>query len=101
MAYKDFDGSLDSTTNTNVIQSEGKTIDLPDASYVRDATMTSDGMDLVLDGPQGQLVIKGYFADDSQPNLVAPDGSTLTPDLVNSFAHSPAQYAGSATVNDE
>lgn len=101
MAYKDFDGSLDSTANTKVIQSDGQTIDLPDASYVRDAAMTRDGMDLLLDSPHGQLVIKGYFADDSQPNLVAPDGSTLTPDLVNSFAHSPAQYAGSATVNDE
>jgi hypothetical protein len=103
MAYKDFDGlSLDSTTqNTKILQSDGHTVELPDASFVRDAAMTRDGMDLVLDGPNGQILVKDYFADESQPNLVAPDGSTLTPDLVNSFAHSPQQYAGSATVNDE
>ncbi len=104
MAYKDFDSlSLDGATqNSNtVLNGDADRVELPDASFVRDADFTRDGMDLVLDGPEGQLVIKDYFADETQPNLVAPDGSTLTPELVNSFTKSSPQYAANDTQSDE
>ncbi len=103
MAYKDFDGlSLDSNTESHkVINGEGHKVELPDASFVRDAALTRDGMNLVLDGPDGRIEINDYFADESQPNLVAPDGWTLTPALVNSFLTSPAEYAANGTISDE
>jgi hypothetical protein len=82
MAYKDFDSlSLDGATHKSqtILNGDTDRVELPDASFVRDADFTRDGMDLVMNGPEGELVIKDYFADESQPNLVAPDGSTLTP----------------------
>jgi VCBS repeat-containing protein len=107
MAYKDFDSlSLDGAQNSQgqksqILNGDADRVELPDASYVRDADFTRDGMDLVLDGPEGQLVIKDYFADETQPNLVAPDGSTLTPELVNSFTKGSPQYAANDTQSDE
>lgn len=104
MAYKDFDSlSFDGATQNSqtVLNGDTDRVELPDASYVRDADFTRDGMDLVMNGPEGELVIKDYFADESQPNLVAPDGSTLTPELVNSFTKSSAQYAANDTQSDE
>lgn len=104
MAYKDFDGlSLSGENNhQTIVQDEGqRSVDLPDASYVRDAQITRDGMDLILDGPNGDIVIKDYFGDENAPNLVAPDGSVLTPDLVHSFVTSPGVYADNPTMTDE
>jgi hypothetical protein len=104
MAYKDFDSlSLDGATHKSqtILNGDTDRVELPDASFVRDADFTRDGMDLVMNGPEGELVIKDYFADESQPNLVAPDGSTLTPELVNSFTKSSAQYAANDTQTDE
>lgn len=104
MAYKDFDNlSLDGAAQNSqtVLNGDADRVELPDASFVRDADFTRDGMDLVLNGPEGELIIKDYFADESQPNLVAPDGSTLTPELVNSFTKSSAQYAANDTQTDE
>ncbi|MGB4058012.1 MAG: FecR domain-containing protein [Alphaproteobacteria bacterium] len=103
MAYKDFSDL--STSNPShpqtVLNNDGHTVELPDSSYVRDAAMTRDGMDLILDGQKGEMVIHDYFAGENQPTLVAPDGTTLTPDLVNSFAKSPAHYAANTTMSDE
>ena len=81
MAYKDFDGlSLDGATqkSNTILNSDADRVELPDASYVRDADFTRDGMDLVLNGPEGELIIKDYFADETQPNLVGFEkGSVL------------------------
>ena len=55
MAYKDFgkdfDGLLQGTPNhsSTTLHIDGQTVELPDASFVRDAEMTRDGMDLVLE----------------------------------------------------
>ncbi|GJL85073.1 MAG: hypothetical protein DHS20C02_08480 [Micavibrio sp.] len=103
MAYKTQD---DFSTNTDAGQApltltiDGNTLDLPDASYVRDADIQRDGMDLVLDGPDGTIIIEGYFSAEPAPNLTAPGGETLTPELVESFAHSQAQYADAGSMND-
>lgn len=104
MAYKDFgDFATGETTQKaqNILNGDADTVQLPDASFVRDADFSRDGMDLVLNGPEGTLVIKGYFADEAQPSLVAPDGSALTPDLVNSFLKSSSEYAANDTHTDE
>lgn len=37
---------------------------------------------------------------DPAPNLVAPNGQTLTPQLVDSFVHSSMQYADAGSMND-
>ncbi|MGB4106486.1 MAG: FecR domain-containing protein [Alphaproteobacteria bacterium] len=104
MAYKDLGdfapGETTQKTQT-VLNGDADTVQLPDASFVRDADFTRDGMDLVLNGPEGTLVINDYFADEAQPNLVAPDGSALTPDLVNSFLKSSPEYAANDTQTDE
>ncbi len=103
MAYKnsdDLSGNSETGTQPVTMTAEGNTVDLPDASFVRDADIQRDGMDLVLEGPDGTIVIEGYFAADPAPDLVAPDGSTLTPELVNSFAHSDSQYADAGSMND-
>ncbi len=104
MAYTVFEdtsldfGSLNHSSET--LQITGNSVDLPDASFVRDADITRDGMDLVLQGPDGTVVIEGYFAAEPAPNLVAPDGSTLTPELVESFAKSGNEYASNETGVD-
>lgn len=109
MAYKDFD-SLSSLTAGGEphdpalvlsANADSGRVELPDASYVRDASMVRDGMDLVLNGPDGSVVVEDYFAVQPAPLLEAPDGSVLTPALVDSFARSPAEYAQNMTMVDE
>lgn len=105
MAYKDFEDLTQDTITTDspvtIIGAEGEIIDLPDVSFVKDADIQRDGMDLVLEGPQGTIIIEGYFAAEPAPQLSAPSGERLTPDLVESFVHSPQQYASNSSMNDE
>lgn len=105
MAYKFFDGlSADSGAQADApatLQIDGQmTVELPDASFVRDAELTRDGMDLLLEGPNGNIVIENYFAADPAPDLMAPTGETLTPELVQSFAKAEPQYAQQLAMND-
>lgn len=108
MAYKVFDNLSEGTvTNTDssvqkiILDSDGQTrVDLPDTSYVTDATMTRDGVDLVLETPEGTVVVEGYFAAEPTPHLVSPDGTTLTPNLVESFIRSDSEYANLGSVTD-
>lgn len=105
MAYKDFSGglSLDSGTHqepSHTLHIDGQNVALPDESFVRDADLSRDGVDLILDGPHGHVVVEGYFAAEPTPNLVAPNGATLTPDLVNSFTHNSMQFAGNESASD-
>ena len=102
MAYRSLNGMNDGESQSALkLDVNGTKIDLPDNSYIRDADMTREGMDLVLEGPSGTLVIEGYFTAEPAPNLVAPDGTMLTPDLVHSFAQSNGQYASTGSMNDE
>jgi hypothetical protein len=91
--------------HTTVLQVSGERVELPDATFVRDADLSRDGMNLVLEAPDGSVVvIEGYFAAVPAPMLFAPDGSALTPALVHSFVAEPLQYAdatGGATATDE
>lgn len=110
MAYKIFDDYSKDYTNSDS-DSNGTPItlhinteqraDLPDSSYVRDADMSRDGADLVLETNHGTVIIEGYFTSDPMPHLVAPDGMTLTPNLVQSFIQGGNQYADAGTaIND-
>ena len=103
MAYKNFDGLGQATgeqSNITKLQATGDMLELPHESFVRDADITRDGVDLVLDGPQGQVIVEDYFAAMDAPTLTAPGGATLTPELVESFARSGPEYAQSMSMND-
>ena len=102
MAYKVFDSgdAPVATHSQTTLQIDGPSVDLPDAAYITDANMMRDGIDLVLEGPDGTIIVEGYFAAEPAPALVAPDGSTLTPGLVDSFLGSEPQYAMTETVSD-
>ena len=88
----------------NVISINGQAqIALPDAEFVKNSDILRDGQDLILETAGGEsIVIEGYFNADPAPILNAPDGSALTPQLVNSFVHNagPMQYAQMGTMSD-
>ncbi len=80
----------------------GDRLALPSSDFIADAKMTRDGDDLVLQNSHGEtVVIGGYFSADPAPLLTSPDGSVLTPKLVDSFLSSGNEYAARATANDE
>lgn len=101
MAYKVFDdytGNFKQTDNGDTRLSattdSGK-VDLPDAEFVRDADISREGTDLILQTDNGTIIIEGYFIAEPAPDLVAPDGTMLTPDLVTSFTRGGNEYASS------
>ncbi len=103
MAYRDSSDPSQNIGNANspqILQIDGQVLDIPDASYLQDADMVREGADLILEGPNGTIVIEGYFNADPTPNLTAPDGITLTPQLVESFAQSNSQYAELNSMSD-
>lgn len=106
MAYrviKDLTGSHEIETQPPLVLQAGEPqIGLPDATFVRDADFSRDGQNLVLSGPHGTVVVEDYFAQTAPPLLSAPDGSSLTPELVQSFLKTDARYAetGPATASD-
>lgn len=100
----DFSGQTDSTDNSStIINANGEnTVQVPDNGFIADSQMTRDGQDLVLEIPSGEtLTIQGYFDATPAPTIESPNGATLTGDLVNSFLHSPQQYASNSSMNDE
>jgi len=105
MAYKDVnhlgraDGEIQ-TDNAQILQANAPSLDLPHDSYVRDAEMSRDGSDLILNSPDGTIVVESYFSGAQSPALVAPSGATLSPELVNSFITSGNQYVQNASMND-
>ncbi len=110
MVYKVYDDFSDNITNntdlghsnTITLSAEnGSKIELPDSSYVTDSDISRDGVDLVLETSEGTVVVEGYFASEPTPHLTSPEGMTLTPSLVNSFASGDNQYASSGqSAND-
>ena len=96
-------GNATSTESYNItVKYDGQdSIDLPNTSFVQDADMTRHGTDLVLHTDEGTVVIEGYYTATPAPNLVAPDGQTLTPELVESFSHGGNEYADAGSnMND-
>lgn len=93
----------ENTSETTKFEASGaEQITLPAAEFITEAQMERQGDDLTLTAPDGQtVVIEGYFAADPAPLLQGPDGSVLTPALVNSFARSPSEYAAGDTASDE
>jgi hypothetical protein len=80
--------SLDSSHPTYVL--------VPDAKFLFTAEFHRAGPDLLLIGQDGERhLIPGYFAAAERPALTAPNGASLSPDLIHLLAGSvaPGQYA--------
>lgn len=95
--------SQDATQNVTTLHTNGQDrMELPSGDFLANAQMTREGGNLHLQSPDGQvIVIEGYFDADPAPLLVSPDGAALTPELVQSFAKSPAEFAANGTATDE
>lgn len=100
MSYKIFDGYADDGVDNTGSQgervsllAEAGRVDLPDSSYISDSYMSRDGFDLLLETHEGVVTVDGYFRADLMPDLVAPNGQVLTPDLVRSFTRGGHEYA--------
>lgn len=77
-------------------------VSVPDSAFVTGSQILRDGQDLKLENPDGQTVtIENYFSVDPAPIITCPDGQSLTPDLVQSFAQHQQTYAQAGTMNDE
>lgn len=110
MAYKVFEDytnnystSEQSSDNTQRISlsDNQQNVQLPDSSYIKDADLSRDGMDLVLETEDGTIIIEGYYTSETPPNLVAPDGTMLTNDLVDAFTGGGNEYANAGfSTND-
>ena len=105
MAYKETNivdrGNAETQgSDVQTLQFNGETAILPHESYVRDADFSRDGSDLVMNGPEGTLIVEDYFAGLESPTLIGPSGASLTPELVNSFTSSGNEYAQSHSMTD-
>lgn len=98
------------TDNNNLIEAQnsaGKqvfssesTVSVPDNEFITNSEMIRDGYDLILKTDGGEIVIEGYFLASPPPMIVSEQGFQLSPVLVNSFVHSPAQYAQNSSMTD-
>ncbi len=71
-------------------------IKVPDAELLFRGEYQRLGSDLVLTGPDGRHhIIPSYFSSEQHPALVAPNGASLAPDVIDLLAGSPTpgQYA--------
>lgn len=111
MAYTNPDLSTGPTTGSPVDTdisarfdaTDGGQISLSHTGWTTDAEMLRDGPDLILRAPDGtQALVQGYFSAEPPPLLTGPNGSALTPALVNSFVHDagPVRYAAAETATD-
>jgi FecR protein/Carbohydrate binding domain len=69
---------------------------VPDAELLVSGAYHRAGPDLVLTNPDGHhFIVPGYFSSEHPPALVAPNGMTLSGDMVEMLAGSPApgEYA--------
>src|SRR5208282_5629504 len=76
--------------------SHSEYISVPDAELLFKGEFHRAGPDLVLTGHDGRHhLIPGYFASEKHPALLAPNGASLSPDLVDLLAGSPTpgEYA--------
>jgi len=73
-----------------------------DGDFIKNAELGREGQDLIIEGPDGTvIIIKDYFNAEPAPLLQSETGEALTPDLVESFVQSPAQYAQKGSLDDE
>lgn len=104
MAYNNsehgFSANTPAITNM-VLQANGPDVQLPDASYIRTAELTRDSGDLILKTADDEITIENYFSVETKPVLTAPDGSMLSPKLVDAFVKSGQEYASNASMTDE
>jgi len=76
----------------------GKPVELPSGDFIANAAMTRVGTDLHLATPDGHtVVVQGYFAQQTPPDLVTHDGARLTSAMVDAFVapEHASQYAAS------
>lgn len=100
MATRDFypgagDGAL-------VLQAsaDGQPLTIPDAHFLFTANYDRDGSDLILSDESGQsVIVEGYFAAVSPPDLASPEGALVRAPVVESLAGplAPGQYAQAGT----
>jgi hypothetical protein len=106
MAYKDTNGlergngETSNSPETLKLKIMDEVVELPHDSFVRDADITRESMDLVLESPEGTIIIEDYFGGFESPALTAPSGASLSPQLVNSFISGGNEYASTDTAND-
>ena len=86
-------------TDASVIQLDSSHpgyVSVPDAKFLFTAEFHRAGPDLLLTGQDGERhLIPGYFTAAERPALTAPNGASLSPDLIHLLAGSvaPGQYA--------
>jgi hypothetical protein len=71
---------------------------IDDTHFLFTAHFKKSGPDLILTDDSGKkLVLVGYFSLEKRPDLVSPDGATMSADLVARLAgpDAPGQYAQS------
>jgi VCBS repeat-containing protein len=68
---------------------------IQDAHFLLSAHFEKHGSDLILSGEGKKIVVEGYFDLLHRPDLTAPDGGGLSPQLIDKLAVSPTagQYA--------
>ncbi len=95
-------GLTDNSDQITVNAMGKDTIEVTNSDFIADSTMVRDGQDLILETADGQsVVVQDYFLATPAPSIEAPNGSTLSPALVNSFAQSSPEYAQSSSMTDE
>ncbi len=95
MAYASMPGGGYGATASVIPNAHGDTVSVPDAELLFNGDFRRAGPDLVLTGHDGRHhLVPGYFSG-AKKALVAPNGASLSPDLVDLLAGSPApgQYA--------
>ena len=85
-------------TGASVIHSDSThhSVLVPDAELLVSGAYHRAGPDLVLTSPDGRyFIVPGYFSSEHPPALVAPNGMTLSGDMVGLLAGSPTpgEYA--------
>jgi len=100
--YKGYENisSVSEISNEISVKAQDGRVDVSDVSFIRDADFSRDGVDLMLDGPDGLVRVEGYFSDGDTPVIVGPDGSALNPALVDSFLQSGSDYAQLSGLSD-
>lgn len=86
-----------------VLQADGQSsIKLPEGDFLSHGDILRDGQDLILQSSDGrELVIEDYFSAGTSPVLTTPQGSQLTPELVQSFVKSQiVELAANETGSD-
>jgi hypothetical protein len=95
MAYASLLGGGYGATPSVIPNAHGDTVSVPDAELLFNGDFRRAGPDLVLTGHDGRHhLVPGYFSGEKKA-LVAPNGASLSPDLVDLLAGSPTpgQYA--------